>query len=223
MTDAPALIFDLDGTLVDTAPDLLAALNDVLGRAGHRTVVPAELRHLVGHGVRTLFERAFAETGTDVPDQTLAEYMRQFLDHYRTNIARESRPFAGVTETLRALSAQGVAMGVCTNKPHDLTELLLRDLDLAQFFGAVVGAGRVPFSKPDPRHVLEVMNELGARRERTVFVGDSPVDVAAARAAAVPIIVMSYGYTPVPADTLGADIVSDDFTALPGLMAQLLR
>jgi phosphoglycolate phosphatase len=217
-----AIVFDLDGTLVDTAPDLLASLNAVLARAGHRPVVPSQLRHLVGHGVRFLFERAFAETGTAVPHDRLEELGNQFLDYYRANIARGSQPFKGVPETLAELARAGYGLGVCTNKPHDLTELLLAELDLAKYFPAVFGAGKAPYNKPDPRHVTDVITALRGTRERAVMVGDSPVDVAAARAAGIPVIAMSYGYTPVPVPELGADAIADDFTDLPALISGLL-
>ncbi len=220
---APSIIFDLDGTLVDTAPDLLAALNDVLARAGHRTVVPSELRHLVGHGVRTLFERAFRETGANVSPEQMARYGEEFLVYYRANIARESRPFPRVPETLEFFGRQGASLGVCTNKPHDLSELLLGQLQLTRHFPAIFGAGRKPYSKPDPRHVFDVIDALKGEVTRSVMVGDSPIDVAAARAAGIPVIAMSYGYTPTPVHEIGADAVSDDFAELPALVARLLK
>jgi phosphoglycolate phosphatase len=217
-----AIVFDLDGTLVDTAPDLLASLNAVLTRAGHHPVVPAQLRHLVGHGVRALFERAFAETEADIPEPHLADLSAQFLAHYRANIARESRPFARVPETLDRLKAKGALAGICTNKPQDLTELLLEELRLGRHFEAVHGTGRTPYSKPDPRHVLDVVSALNGVRARAIMIGDSPVDVAAARAAEIPVIVMGYGYTPVPIHELGADAVTDDFAELPELISRLM-
>lgn len=217
-----SIIFDLDGTLVDTAPDLLASLNAVLTRAGHRSVAPDELRHLVGHGVRTLFERAFRDTTTAVSEAELDTYGAEFLVHYRDNIAIGSKPFPKVPETLELLARQGAGLGVCTNKPHDLTELLLAELDLARHFPAVLGAGLRPYNKPDPRHLLDVVEALKGVRKRAVMVGDSPVDVAAARAADIPVIAMSYGYTPVPASELGADAVTDDFAALPEIISRLV-
>jgi phosphoglycolate phosphatase len=216
-----AILFDLDGTLVDTAPDLLASLNAVLTRVGHRPVVPRELRSMVGHGVKALFERAFKETGTAVSPQELADYGGEFLAHYRANIARESRPFPKVPETLKRLADAGAKLGVCTNKPQELTDLLLAQLDLARHFGAVYGGGKASRSKPDPRHVLELVDALEATPTRAVLIGDSTVDVAAARAAQVPVILMSYGYTPVSARELGADAVADDFAALPELIGKL--
>jgi phosphoglycolate phosphatase len=216
------IVFDLDGTLVDTAPDLLASLNSVLTRAGHRAVGAAELRNLVGHGVTALFERAFAATGTEVSAKQLAAFEGEFLDHYRANIARESRPFPHVIETLTLLAAAGAKLGVCTNKPQDLADALLAELDLARYFAAVHGDGRARFNKPDPRHVLDLIDALGGTRSRAVMIGDSIVDVTAAHAAGIPVIAMSYGYTPTPTQELGADAVADDFAALPELISRLV-
>jgi phosphoglycolate phosphatase len=222
MSERIAIVFDLDGTLVDTAPDLLASLNAVLVKAGHRPVAPGELRHLVGHGVRTLFERAFAETETEVSHAQVDSYTQMFLDHYRANIANASVPFPNVRETLERMAAEGAALGVCTNKPHDLTELLLDELDMTRHFPSIVGAGRTPFNKPDPRHIQAVIDELKAQDRRAVMIGDSPVDVAAARAAKIPVIAMSYGYTPVPAHELGADAVTGEFADLPAIISRLV-
>jgi phosphoglycolate phosphatase len=218
-----AVIFDLDGTLVDTAPDLVAALNSVLTAEGHQPINTTDLRHLVGHGVRAMFEHAFLRAAQNVPPERIAGLTEQFLIFYRTNIARGSKPFPRVPETLDELTTAGAGLGVCTNKAQDLTELLLNELSLSRHFPAVVGGGRTPFSKPDPRHVLEVLKELNGQRTRAVFVGDSAVDVQAARAADIPVIAMSYGYTPVPANELGADAVLDDFAELPEAIFRLVR
>jgi len=218
-----AILFDLDGTLVDTAPDLLASLNTVLRRVGHRPVVPRELRNMVGHGVKALFERAFNETGISVSPEELADYCGEFVAHYRANIARASRPFPHVPETLKRLADEGATLGVCTNKPQELTELLLGQLDLARYFGAVYGSGKASRNKPDPRHVLELVDALNGTGERAVMVGDSMIDVAAARGAHIPVIVMSYGYSPVAARDLGADAVLDDFAVLPETIARVTK
>jgi phosphoglycolate phosphatase len=222
MTQPTTFVFDLDGTLVDTAPDLLASLNVVLARAGHRTVDPAELRGLVGFGVRRLFERAFEKTGAAISELEMRKYSDSFLDHYRANIAKESRPFPRVPETLATLSDNGARLGVCTNKPQDLTKLLLAELDLTRSFGAVIGAGVTPYNKPDPRHVIDVVKALEGEIGNAVMVGDSAVDVDAAKAAGIPVIVMRYGYRTVPAEALGADAVADDFADVPALAAGLL-
>lgn len=217
------IIFDLDGTLVDTAPDLLAALNAVLTRAGHRAVVPSELRHLVGFGVRSLFERAFQQTGSTVSPEELGRYSEEFLVHYRANIARHSRPFPRVPETLDLLAQGGSALGVCTNKPQALSEMLLGELKLSRHFPAIFGGGRAPYNKPDPRHVFDVIHALKGEVSRAIMVGDSPVDVSAARAAGIPVIAMSYGYTPTPVHELGADAILNDFAELPAAIARLVR
>jgi phosphoglycolate phosphatase len=224
MADWPlAIVFDLDGTLVDTAPDLLGALNEILTAEGHEPVVPADLRHIVGHGAKAMFEHALKRTGADVSADQMAALTQRFLTFYRANIARGSRPFPGVPKTLEALAAEGMGLGVCTNKAQDLTELLLRELDLSRYFPAsVFGGGSTPYSKPDPRHLLEVVKALNGRRERAVLVGDSMVDVTTARAADIPVIAMSYGYTPVPVNELGADAVVDDFAALPEVISRLV-
>jgi phosphoglycolate phosphatase len=224
MADTPfAIVFDLDGTLVDTAPDLLAALNAVLTAEGQEPIIPADLRHLVGHGARAMFEHALLRTGAPVSPARLIALTDRFLAYYRANIARGSRPFPGVQETLLLLARQGAGLGVCTNKPQDLTELLLDALDLTRHFPAIVGGGRTPYSKPDPRHLMEVVNALKSSPARAVLVGDSPVDVATARAAGIPVIAMSYGYTPVPVNELGADAVVDDFAQLPEIISRLVR
>jgi phosphoglycolate phosphatase len=222
MRERSTIIFDLDGTLVDTAPDLLAALNIVLAGAGHRTVAPAELRSLVGFGVRRLFERAFEVTGTKISEAKMAEYHDEFLNYYRANIARESRLFPAVSDTLDSLARDGALLGVCTNKPHDLTGLLLDQLDLTRRFGSVIGAGLAPYNKPDPRHVLDVVAALKGDAKRAVMVGDSAVDVDAAKAAGIPVIVLTYGYTNVPAGALGADALTGDFADVPALVTKLL-
>jgi phosphoglycolate phosphatase len=223
MPDTPlAIVFDLDGTLVDTAPDLLGALNAVLTAEGHEPVVPADLRHLVGHGARAMFEHALRRNGAPVPPARMNALTEDFLAYYRANIARGSRPFPGVPETLDLLAARGAGLGICTNKAQDLTELLLNALKLTRHFPAIIGGGRTPYSKPDPRHLLEAVTALKGRRERAVLVGDSPVDVAAARAADIPVIAMSYGYTPVPVHELGADAVVDDFAQLPEIISRLV-
>jgi len=221
--DSPlAIVFDLDGTLVDTAPDLLGALNAVLTVEGHEPVAPSDLRHIVGHGARAMFEHALLRTGASVSPERMELLTDRFLAYYRVNIARGSRPFPGVPETLTFFAGTGAELGVCTNKPQDLTELLLDALDLTRHFPVVIGGGRTPYNKPDPRHLLEVVSALKGRRERAILIGDSPVDVAAARAANIPVIAMSYGYTPVPAHELGADAVVDDFAKLPEAVSRLM-
>lgn len=216
-----ALIFDLDGTLVDTAPDLLGALNAVLEAEGRRRVDIADLRHLVGHGARAMLGEAMTMTGTPADPARLPALIDAFIVHYRAHIADESRPFPGVAQTLAALKADGYRLGVLTNKPQELTGPLLEKLDLAHFFGAVHGAGRFDYVKPDPRVFHHVVDELGGGP--AVMIGDSKTDLLTGRAAGAPVILLSYGYTPEPAATLGADVVLDSFADIPATVARLLR
>jgi phosphoglycolate phosphatase len=215
---ALALIFDLDGTLVDTAPDLLGATNAVLKAEGRLPTDTASLRHMVGFGARSLISQAMAATGAPAADQDMDRLVGIFIAHYRDHLADFSRPFPGVEETLATLKADGARLGILTNKPAELTGPLLERLDLARYFTAVYGAGRKSYTKPDPRIFHDVAEDLfagGASRDRAVMIGDSITDLSTARAAGAPCILMSYGYTPVPAAELGGDLVLDDFRQLP--------
>lgn len=215
----PALVFDLDGTLVDSAPDLQHALNAVLASRSRRGLELLEVKRMVGSGARVLLQRAFAATGSPLPEPALDEELGRFLDLYARVSTRTTRPWPGVVETLEALREAGYPMGMCTNKPHDPTLDLLRDLDLHRFFPVVVGGDHLPFHKPDPRHLLAVMADLGAAR--AVMVGDDVVDVETARNAGVPVVVVTMGYAKVPHATLGADALLDDYRDLPRIVASL--
>ncbi|SRR5665213_294155 len=219
---SPALIFDLDGTLVDTAPDLLGAMNAVLIAQGRRPVDPQTLRHMVGFGARSLIQQAFAATGPTATEDRLPALVDDFIAHYRAHVADESVPFAGVEETLAELKAGGARMGVLTNKPQELAVPLLKALKLDRFFGAIHGAGRYSYSKPDARVFHHVIDELGGAGSSALMIGDSITDVKTARAANVPVILLSYGYTPDPAHGLGADAVTDDFRDIPALARRLM-
>ncbi len=216
----PALIFDLDGTLVDTAPDLLGALNAILVREGRREVDHADLRHLVGYGARTMLSEAFTMTGGPIDETRLPRLIDDYIAHYREHVAVASRPFPGVEETLVALRARGVKLGVLTNKPQELTDLLLPALGLDAYFDAIHGAGRYSYNKPDARVLHHVVDELGGGP--ALMIGDSITDVQTARAANMKVILVSFGYTPEPAHTLGADAVVDRFADIPATVAMLL-
>jgi phosphoglycolate phosphatase len=220
----PALIFDLDGTLVDTAPDLLGATNAVLRSQGRAEVDPATLRHMVGFGARSLISQAMAATGAPADDANLPALVDLFIVHYRAHIADGSVPFPGVEETLADLQVKGERMAVLTNKPHDMAVLLLEKLKLDRFFSVVYGAGRMSYVKPDARIFHDVVRDLYAEdggAESAIMIGDSITDVATARAANAPVILVSYGYTPEPAHTLGGDAVTDDFREIPALARSL--
>ncbi len=221
---SPTLIFDLDGTLVDTAPDLLAAANAVLAARDRPRIEPATLHHMIGFGARSLIAQAFSATGEEARAEEMPALEAIFLDHYRDHLADFSRPFPGVEETLTRLKDEGARMAVLTNKPHGLAAPLLERLDLLRFFPSVYGAGLRGYVKPDPRIFHDVVDELSGGKGhggRSVMIGDSVTDLQTARAANVPCILMSYGYTPVPAATLGADAVLDHFGQLPDTIRQL--
>jgi phosphoglycolate phosphatase len=216
---APALIFDLDGTLADTSPDLLGATNAVLAARDRPLLDLAHLRHLVGFGARALIHQAMEASGAAVTEEEMPALVEIFLAHYRAHIADGTRLFPHVVETLDALKAQGARLGVLTNKPQELTDPLLPLLGLDGLFAAVYGAGRKPYTKPDPRIFHDVVTDLGGGP--AVMIGDSITDLNTARAAGAPCILMSYGFTPVPASELGADRVLDDFAQLPAALAGL--
>jgi phosphoglycolate phosphatase len=161
-------------------------------------------------------------TGAPADPARLPELFDAFIVHYRGHIAAESRPFPGVPQTLRMLADDGARMGVLSNKPQELTDLLMPAVDLARFFRAIHGAGKLEVVKPDARVFHHVIAELGGAGAGAIMIGDSATDVATARAAGVPVILLSYGYTPEPAQTLGADRVTDDFTQVPRLVRELL-
>jgi phosphoglycolate phosphatase len=224
MPAVPALIFDLDGTLADTAPDLLGATNAVLAARGRPRLDLDHLRHMVGFGAVALITQAMEASGAPVTAQEMPPLIEIFLDHYRGHIADGTRLFPRVADTLADLKATGARLGLLTNKPQELTDLLLPRLKIGEMFASVYGAGKKPYTKPDPRIFHDVVAELfpeSGGRGPAVMIGDSITDLNTARAAGVPCILMSYGFTPVPAAQLGADMVVDDFAQLPEALRAL--
>jgi phosphoglycolate phosphatase len=216
-----AVVFDLDGTLVETAADLQAHVNAVLGELGRPELELADVRLLVGDGAGTLLRRGLEASGGVPEGVDLDLLYRRFLERYTADPARRSTVHEGVIGVLERLQAQGLRLGVCTNKPQAPTERLLAALGLDRFFQAIVGGDVVPAKKPDAGHLSAVLERLGATPARAVMVGDSNHDVVAARALGVPCILVSFGYTPVPARALGADRVIDRFAELPAALASL--
>ncbi|RMD89158.1 MAG: phosphoglycolate phosphatase [Alphaproteobacteria bacterium] len=217
---ASSVIFDLDGTLVDTAPDLTAALNHVLLAAGGTPLAPHEVRHMVGQGARALIERGIAANGDRLADADHEAMLAAFLRYYATHIADYGRPFDGAAAVLQRLAAAGLQLGICTNKPQALALALLDAIGLRHHFAAIVGADAAPEKKPHPAHLTAVLSALG-RDGPAVMVGDSPTDVAAARACGMPVILVDYGYSRVPAAALGADAVISRLDALEALLCPM--
>ena len=214
MKEYAAYLFDLDGTLVDTAPDLMRALNHVLRETSLPQVDEALTRHWVGHGVRAMLGAAFEHHGVAMPEARIDRLFDACLEYYGEHIADYSAPYPTVVETLEALTAKA-PLAVVTNKPADLTETLLEALDLRRFFGSVVGRGTTRNHKPAAEPALHACRELGVTPADALFVGDSATDVACARAAGCAIVLYRYGYNHGrDPETLGADRVVDSLIAL---------
>ena len=217
------IAFDLDGTLVDTAPDLIGALNIVLGerRLPHLAVDSA--RELVGKGARGLITRGFAAAGEPLDEAEIGALTNRFIEVYRSRIASESRPFQGLEAALDVLSQAGAVLTVCTNKRTDLSVELLDALGLTHRFAAVIGADLAPLRKPDPSHFVAAVEAGGGDPSRALMVGDSCNDVDSAKAAGAPVVVVSFGYTETPPDLRGGDALIDRFGQLPAAAARLLH
>ena len=214
------IVFDLDGTLVDTAPDLTNALNDVLTRRGYDPVPRAAIRAAVGRGALAMIEEALRMArAQDDMDQMLAE----FLVHYEANIATESRAFPGAVAALEQLVASGATLAVCTNKRERLSRLLLEALKLDDYFSALAGRDTFAVSKPDPGHLTGVIALANGDASRAIMVGDSAIDIAAAQAAGVPSILVSFGYAPPPPEGPTPNAVIDHFDALEENVYSLLK
>ena len=213
------IVFDLDGTLVHTAPDLTNALNDVLTRRGHAPVSAEYIRATVGLGARAMIEAALARTGAD---EDMDEMLAAFLVHYESNIANESRPFPGAVEVLARLEATGARLAVCTNKREYLARKLLRALDLEGRFRAIAGRDTFAAGKPSPLPLTGMIAAAAGDTARALMVGDSDVDIRTARAAAVPVVFVSFGYG-APVGHEPPDDTIDHFDALEAATAGLLK
>lgn len=217
------VVFDLDGTLIDSAPDLHEALNGALTPVGVRPLRLAEVESIVGDGAAVLVRRALALGGASaLPEHEEEAVLARFLDLYGSRATRLTKPYTGVPETLGKLTSAGFALGVCTNKPERLSRQILQRLGLDRHLGAVIGGDSLDgVRKPDPRHLLAAVEALGGRADAAVMVGDSRNDVAAARALGVPVILRAGGYSAVAADQLGSDAVVQEFSELPDAIAAL--
>ena len=216
------IVFDLDGTLVDTAPDLHRALNHVLADQGVPLADLEEVRRHVGQGSWKLIERTYEQHGIEADAALLSALTEKFVDVYASDIARFSQVFPGVEATLDALSDAGAAFCVCTNKRTGLSDLLLEAVGLRSRFKAVVGADSVPNRKPHGDHYRAALAASGGKLEKSLMVGDSAADVGAARAAGAPVALVSFGYTQTAPEHLGADAVFSHYSELPEICVRLL-
>ena len=218
------VVFDLDGTLADTAPDLAAALNHALAHFGRPAIEAEMVRNMIGHGSRALLRKGLAATGP-VSEELVERGYGTFLDYYAAFICEGSRAYEGVEDCIDTLRAQGVRVAVCTNKPEALTHLLLDALGWQDRFDAIVGGDTLPLRKPDPAPLREAIARSGGGN--AVMIGDSITDADTARAAGVPFVAVSFGFSDRPVEALGADAVVDHFDdlipALRRLSSRLLR
>jgi phosphoglycolate phosphatase len=221
MATAPVIAFDLDGTLVDTAPDLIGALNHILVREGLPPLPLASARNLIGAGARRLLERGFEAEGRDVGPEEMARLTRDFIDYYAVHIADESRPFEGLEDALDQLAGRGFRLAVCTNKLEGLSRLLLDKLGLTARFATICGADTFGVSKPDPVILQQTVARAGGRLASTIMVGDAGTDIGVARRSGVPVIGVSFGYTEIPIADLKPDRLIGHMHELPAAVESL--
>lgn len=221
MSLPPIVVFDLDGTLAETAPDIMRTLNVILEREGLPALPVERARELVGAGARALIERGFKVSGRPLGAEKLELLFEDFLTIYAEAVAPNSFIHDGVIGALDTLAAEGFVFGVCTNKPILHTRLILDHFSITDRFAAIAGRDSFPFFKPDPRHLTQTIAEAGADPRRAVMVGDSHTDIATARAAGLPVICVPFGYTDVPIESLSPDLVIQHFSELPQAVRQL--
>jgi len=219
---APIIAFDLDGTLVDTAPDLIATLNVLLAREGLPRVEEAAFRLMIGGGARRLIERALSDQGITLPKDELDHLHAEYLRYYEAHIVDHSRLFSGLEAALDALSARGWQFAVCTNKLERLSVLLLQRFGLNHRFAAICGQDTFDTQKPDPDMLRQTIARAGGHPRRAVMVGDSATDIDMARAASVPVVAVDFGYSQTPVSQLGPDRIISRYDDLPAAIFDLV-
>lgn len=216
------VVFDLDGTLVDSAPDLADALDALLVERGLDPVGLAETRRLIGHGIAELVRGGLALRGQTLPPGDLDAAVQRFLKLYTAHLSRKSQPYAGVAETLARLRQDDWRLVVCTNKLEASARGLLEDLGLLPAFALVAGPDTFGVAKPDPAHLLRCLPEGAATRGRAVLIGDSEIDIACARAAGIPVIAAVWGYARRPLAELAPDGIVAGMAEVPGEVERLI-
>lgn len=216
------IVFDLDGTLIDTAPDLVDTLNHILTQEGLQTVPYDKGRNLIGGGAKGMIEKAIIAEGRDCPPAELDRMYADFVAHYAAHIADRSRPFPYLETTLDHLSAAGHRLAVCTNKLEWLSRRLLDTLQLTSRFAAICGPDTFGIQKPDPEVLRSTIRRAGGEPAHAVMIGDSGTDVRTARAARVPVIAVDFGYSDVPIASLRPDRIISSFAELPNAISDVL-
>jgi len=213
------IVFDLDGTLVDTAPDLVSTLNLVLAGEGLPPVAYDDARRMIGGGARRMIERALIAQGRTISGAELDRLFGIFIDHYSAHIADRSRPFPEVESILQRFAGDGFRLAVCTNKLEWLSLRLLDALNLSRYFAAICGQDTFGIQKPDPQMLRLTIRRAGGEPQRAIMIGDSLTDVRTARAANVPVIAVDFGYNEVAPAALDADRLVSSFADLPQAIA----
>lgn len=216
-------VFDLDGTLIDTAPDLVDSLNHTIAAHDLEPVTYADLTHLVGHGARAMIERAFTMRGDPLAEEAFPPMLERFIEHYRGGMPGKSKPYPGLAAALDRLQASGFLLAVCTNKMEGLARPLLEGLGMAGRFAAITGGDTFSVRKPDAAHLTGTIERAGGDPARSIMVGDSFNDFKVAANAGIPSIGVPFGYSDVPVETLGASVIIQHFDELtPDLVERLV-
>ncbi|MEM7070007.1 MAG: HAD family hydrolase [Pseudomonadota bacterium] len=219
--DKNLLIFDLDGTLADTAPDLVATLNRITSSFGLQPVEVGQVGQIVGFGAKVMIERAFAINNRELTQAMHDKLFNTFLEDYADNLAVESRLFEGVAETISSLQAQGFIATVCTNKPEAMARELLKELGIFEAFAAITGGDTFPFRKPDARHLEETVKLAGCSLKSAIMIGDSIADINAAKNAGIPSVAVTFGYSDVPVEDLRPDHIISQFSQLEDVLRRV--
>ena len=220
MSQIYTILFDLDGTIVNTAPDLMAAHNHVMKKFGHTEKKLSDIKSLAGKGAWVMMQRSFKE---EIKDERIKKEMtKEFLDYYAKNIDQNSRPLEGAIEFLDWAKNKNISMGVCTNKQEKLAIDLLKKLDMYKYFECVAGCDTFPFNKPDPRHLTDVVEIIGGDLKKTIMVGDSEVDANSAQNAHLPFVLIKDGYTEKSEKEIKHDALISDFVGFEKVVEKYL-
>jgi phosphoglycolate phosphatase len=215
------VIYDLDGTLIDSAKDMQVAVSHVLADHGLPPVTLDDVRIFMGQGSKVTMNKAFTKYGKVLDDESLSAVTREFVRYYEADPVSHTTAFDGVAEVVARFDRMGLKQGVCTNKFENPSRIILQHLKLMPPITDVAGADTFTVRKPDPGHILQLIDMMGGHRDRAVMIGDSIHDVAAAHGAGLPAVLVSWGYTARPASELGAEAVIDRFAALPDALGQI--
>lgn len=214
MKNKRTVVFDLDGTLVESAPDLLDSLNFCLEQSGYSTIKPHDLHHLVGQGGRVMIERALSEQSIEPTEDKVSHLLDLFLENYTENMPGKTRYFNGVDETLDNLAKSGFLLAVCTNKYEALAKRLLDAIEPKKRFAVICGGDTFAWRKPDPRHIFSTIEKAGGLPEKSVMVGDSRADIDAAKGGDIPVVAVDFGYTDIPVHQLSPTRIVSQFSEI---------